>query len=240
MASGKQTPRQKMINLMYLIFIAMLALNMSKEVLSAFGLMNEKLEASNAKTTDNNNAFLASLEVKASENTEKFGPLYEKASQIQKLSSEYYNYLGDLKNRMTEKLEDDQDYEVMDKSDFLDQEFFQGDNYTKEGKDFVGRIDGYRIEVSRILGEDFKEVASTLDSRFSTGENGKATNRDGKKIDWLDYHIKGFPLVASLPPWWIKWSAISKTFAQRHSLCRPIRRHSLHVARLGGNRGIQS
>ena len=198
MASGKQTPRQKMINLMYLIFIAMLALNMSKEVLSAFGLMNEKLEASNAKTTDNNNAFLASLEVKASENTEKFGPLYEKASQIQKLSSEYYNYLGDLKNRMTEKLEDDQDYEVMDKSDFLDQEFFQGDNYTKEGKDFVGRIDGYRIEVSRILGEDFKEVASTLDSRFSTGENGKATNRDGKKIDWLNNHIKGFPLVASM------------------------------------------
>ncbi len=38
MAGGKLTPRQKMINLMYLVFIAMLALNMSKEVLSAFGL----------------------------------------------------------------------------------------------------------------------------------------------------------------------------------------------------------
>ena len=37
MASGKETPRQKMINLMYLVFIAMLALNMSKEVLTAFG-----------------------------------------------------------------------------------------------------------------------------------------------------------------------------------------------------------
>ena len=44
MAGGKLTPRQKMINLMYLVFIAMLALNMSKEVLSAFGLMNEKFE----------------------------------------------------------------------------------------------------------------------------------------------------------------------------------------------------
>jgi len=57
MAGGKQTPRQKMINLMYLIFIAMLALNMSKEVLAAFGLMNEKLEQSNAKTDENNLAF---------------------------------------------------------------------------------------------------------------------------------------------------------------------------------------
>jgi hypothetical protein len=43
MAGGKLTPRQKMINLMYLVFIAMLALNMSKEVLTAFGLMNEKI-----------------------------------------------------------------------------------------------------------------------------------------------------------------------------------------------------
>ena len=34
MASGAESPRQKMINLMYLVFIAMLALNMSKEVLS--------------------------------------------------------------------------------------------------------------------------------------------------------------------------------------------------------------
>ena len=38
MAGGKLSPRQKMINLMYLVFIAMLALNMSKEVLKAFGL----------------------------------------------------------------------------------------------------------------------------------------------------------------------------------------------------------
>lgn len=198
MASGKQTPRQKMINLMYLIFIAMLALNMSKEVLSAFGLMNEKLEASNEKTTENNKLFLASLETKANDNAEKFGPLYQKATQIQDLSSDYYNDLQKLKDRMTEELEDKKDYEVMDKSDFLDQEFFQGDNYTKEGQEFVARIDNYRSKVSSILGNGYDDVVSTLENRFSTGENGKATNREGKKIDWLDYHFKGFPLVASL------------------------------------------
>ena len=42
MAGGKVTPRQNMINLMYLVFIAMLALNMSKEVLTAFGNFNDK------------------------------------------------------------------------------------------------------------------------------------------------------------------------------------------------------
>ena len=54
MAGGKLTPRQKMINLMYLVFIAMLALNMSKEVLSAFGLMNEKFESVNDFSTTYN------------------------------------------------------------------------------------------------------------------------------------------------------------------------------------------
>ena len=72
MAGGKQTPRQKMINLMYLIFIAMLALNMSKEVLAAFGLMKVKMEDSNAKTSQDNLAFLGSLETKASENAAKY------------------------------------------------------------------------------------------------------------------------------------------------------------------------
>ena len=58
MAGGKQSPRQKMINLMYLVFIAMMALNMSKEVLSAFGLMNEKLALSNVRTGERNACLL--------------------------------------------------------------------------------------------------------------------------------------------------------------------------------------
>jgi hypothetical protein len=43
MASGAESPRQKMINLMYLVFIAMLALNMSKEVLTTFGEIEEEV-----------------------------------------------------------------------------------------------------------------------------------------------------------------------------------------------------
>ena len=73
MASGKQSPRQKMVNLMYLVFICMLALNMSKEVLSAFGFMNEKLTENNASTTIKNNDAYANLATKASEQAAKFG-----------------------------------------------------------------------------------------------------------------------------------------------------------------------
>lgn len=44
MVGGKLIFRQKMINLMYLVFIVMLVMNVLKEVIFVFGLMNEKFE----------------------------------------------------------------------------------------------------------------------------------------------------------------------------------------------------
>ncbi len=199
MASGKLSPRQKMINLMYLIFIAMLALNMSKEVLAAFGLMNKKLEASNNKATENNLAFLESLGTKASEDAAKYEELYKDAQKIKQLSQEYYDYLENLKSQMVEEIEDPTDYEVMDKSDYLDQKLFQGDNLAPQGREFMKRLTEYRTQVSAILGDGFPEVKEALNVRFQTGdENGKVERRDGIKVDWIKYHYEGFPLIASL------------------------------------------
>ena len=199
MAGGKATPRQKMINLMYLIFIAMLALNMSKEVLAAFGLMNVKMETSNTKTTESNLAFLDGLSTKASEDAAKYGDLYTKAGQIKEMSQEYFDYLQSLKDGMLEGVEDPTDYQVMDKSDFLDGKFFQGDNLTPEGEDFLNRINNYRDGVIKILPETMQDVKASVVARFQTGdEDGKVTNRDGEKEDWIFYHYERFPLVASL------------------------------------------
>ena len=200
MASGKQTPRQKMINLMYLIFIAMLALNMSKEVLAAFGLMNEKLEASNSNMDSNNSNFFASLETKATENEEEYGELYQDAQQVKELSDMYYNYLEGLKKEMTADLEDPKDYVVMDKSDYLDQKFFQGDNLGPEGKRFMDQINAYREGVINALPEGkFEPLKAAVKTRFATGDDdGKVEKRDGTRQDWINYHYEGFPLVASL------------------------------------------
>ena len=188
-----------MINLMYLIFIAMLALNMSKEVLAAFGLMNAKLEASNEKASENNQAFLASLETKAGEDAAKYAELYSDAQQIKQLSQEYFDWLEALKAEMVEGIEDPTDYQVMDKSDYLDQKFFQGDNLGPTGKEFMQRINDYRTKVVGILGDGFPDVKDAVVTRFQTGdENGKVEKRDGTKQDWINYHYEGFPLIASL------------------------------------------
>ncbi|MFM1879328.1 MAG: hypothetical protein RLZZ241_2194 [Bacteroidota bacterium] len=199
MASGKQTPRQKMINLMYLIFIAMLALNMSKEVLAAFGLMNEKMEASNAKSSENNLAFLENLGTKASEDAAKYAKSYTDAQRIKSLSDDFNSYLQNLKESMVENIEDPRDYEVMDKSDYLDEKFFQGDNLAEEGQRFLDFITNYREQVLEILGTQYPEVSEAVKTRFQTGdEKGKVTRRDGVEVDWINYHYEDFPLIASL------------------------------------------
>ena len=195
MAGGKLSARQKMINLMYLVFIAMLAMNMSKEVLSAFGVMNEKLTENNVSTTEKNNEAYANLATKASEQAAKFGELNKQANQIKNYSNEFYSYLGELKSKMTADIEDKKNYESMDKTEFLDVYFFKGDGYTPEGQEFLDKINAYRTNVINVLGENSK-FTPTLKDRFSTEpvKNSKTGNTE----EWLKARYEGFPLVASL------------------------------------------
>ena len=102
MAGGKLTPRQKMINLMYLVFIAMLAMNMSKEVLSAFGLMNEKFEASNTSSLKSNEQSLAALDLKAKENKGEFINAAATAHKVSDASKKFYAFIETLKKENME------------------------------------------------------------------------------------------------------------------------------------------
>jgi gliding motility-associated protein GldM len=197
MAQGKLSPRQKMINLMYLVFIAMLALNMSKEVLSAFGLLDKKISERNVATTARNDAFMESLAEKASDAPEQYAALKAKADQVSTVSDELDTYLEGIKTNMmaTLKPEDATDYEVQDKPDYLDRLFFQGDKLKPEGKEFLDKIDKYRSEMVAILGDSlYPDIKQSIIDDFSTAP---VANRDGKKIDWINYNFEGFPLVAS-------------------------------------------
>ena len=195
MAGGKMSARQKMINLMYLVFIAMLAMNMSKEVLSAFGFMNEKLTENNISTTVKNNEAYANLATKASEQAAKFGPLKIQADKIKAYSIDFYDYLETLKGKMTTDVEDMEDYEAMDQTSFLDEYFFKGDKFTKEGQEFLDKINGYRTDVSSVLGSDNKFIP-VLTKRFST--EGVVDKETKIAVPFLKSRYEGFPLVASL------------------------------------------
>lgn len=94
-------PRQLMINLMYLVLTAMLALNITKEVLTAFMTINGSIEKSNGTIIDKNNAFYKSFD--EAENTAdraKVKPYNDKAKEIKAESEKLYKYLEDWKEKM--------------------------------------------------------------------------------------------------------------------------------------------
>ncbi|MFD2917270.1 type IX secretion system motor protein PorM/GldM [Psychroserpens luteus] len=202
MAGGKQSARQKMINLMYLVFIAMIAMTMSKEVLSAFGLMNAKFVRANELATSSNMGMLEGLALKAEEKPEEFRVASNNATQINTISEGFFKYLDSQKALILEKgkfeREENGDLpsEEMDKGDFLDEYWFTGDRLTKAGEAFMERLNKYKADVKAILGDDIKyETAiANFDKRFDTNE---VVNNDGKKQQWLDYHFQGFPAIAS-------------------------------------------
>ena len=184
-----------MINLMYLIFIAMLALNMSKEVLSAFGFMNEKIADSNITATQKNTMAYSDLSQKAQDQEEKYKVLNQKATSIKTESSNFYNYIEGIKTAMFEEDADLTDYEAMDKSDFLDVYFYQKGAISENGQEFLDKMNGYKNSVNTTLGNSYPSVKTSFDQRFDTSD---ITDGEGIVKDYLDYNYVGFPSVASL------------------------------------------
>ena len=203
MAGAANSPRQRMINLMYLVFIAMMALNMGKEVLSAFGLMNEKLQAANERYISTNEAVFAELEQKEQEKPEEYAEALKKARQVRDMSNDYYTYLGALKEDIMSQAgkteAERKDFQVMDKSDKLDEKFFKTDGLKPAGQEFLDKIKGYRDGLIALL--DSKEdeaLINVIKQRFDTGENDKVKDREGNSVGWVQYNYEGFPYIAAV------------------------------------------
>lgn len=220
MAGGKLTPRQKMINLMYLVFIAMLAMNMSKEVLSAFGLMNEKFEDVNTSSTETNEQMLQALKDKAAEAKGEFEIAAATGIKVQAATKKFYDFVATLKEEVLVGVETDENgklpYEAMDKADNLDHSWFTGDGYTARGNEVMKAIETYKAEMKAALGNEKKYAAilKEVEKKFDLSD---VTNKEGIKIKYLDYHFKGFPAIASLAKLSAWQNDVKKTEADVYS-----------------------
>jgi gliding motility-associated protein GldM len=194
MAGGKQTPRQKMINLMYLVFIAMLALNMSKEVLSAFGSINEKLDRANTSYASKNSLALAEISKKADENDE-FKAAAATANAADQLSKTYNDFIALQKEMLLSEVEDKTDYETMDTSGYLDALYYEGGNMTEAGQEFLNQMDTYRNGMVALLGDSNPTLTNQLNSDFNSAD---ITDGEGVVKDYISYNYVAFPLVSSL------------------------------------------
>lgn len=97
MAGYKETPRQKMIGMMYLVLTAMLALNVSVEILEAFVTVNDSVEQTNKTFEDKIDNIYAKFEKQYMINQAKVGPYWEKAQTADQLTEDMITYIETLK-----------------------------------------------------------------------------------------------------------------------------------------------
>lgn len=91
------SPRQKMINLMYIVLTAMLALNVSSDVLDGFTQVHDGLRISNENFDSRNSAIYSQLEAFSEQNPEKGLPWYEKATDVRIATAGMLDLIDSLK-----------------------------------------------------------------------------------------------------------------------------------------------
>lgn len=89
-------PRQQMINMMYLVLTAMLALNITREVLNAFQTINESIQKSNTSITDKNDFYYKQFDLAEANKADhdRVKPWNDKAKEVKQLSDNLVHYLG--------------------------------------------------------------------------------------------------------------------------------------------------
>ncbi|MFG6387918.1 MAG: gliding motility protein GldM [Muribaculaceae bacterium] len=117
----RMSPRQKMINLMYIVLTAMLALNVSSDVLDGFTQVHDGLKRSNINVDQRNSAIYRQLQSLAQQNPEKARTWLEKASEVRMETRKLYMYVDTLKQLIVRKADgDDGDVDNISNRDDLE------------------------------------------------------------------------------------------------------------------------
>lgn len=202
MAGGKLSPRQKMIGMMYLVLTALLALNVSKEIINAFVVIEKGLANTNVQS-DNKNAFIFQAFEKAKRNDEKkVKPLFEKAQTAQKLSKELCDYIKTLRKEMIAQVEgiapaqaDTLKLGLIAKPDDYDNptNYMIGDdpsNVTGKAKELKAKLGKYKSDLQALLPKDAVVDLSSLDTKDTYSFS------DEKTISWEWYNFYHIPVTA--------------------------------------------
>jgi len=227
MAIKKVDTRQKMINMMYLVFIAMLALNISKEVLGTLGILNDDLESSIRELESSSKVSYDQIDDNSENLDYKIAAI--KVSEMKMVSNDFYYFIQTIKDSLinsdSKKFQKEvkvksnrdsiinmTDYQIMDNSQVLDNYLFVKDRNTENGNLFIEKFINYPIVINSILDEilikekeSLKETKVGYDFSFTKLDlnnrfkySEKVVNSEGTLQPYLEYNYKGFPMIASI------------------------------------------
>ena len=196
-------PRQKMINIMYLVLTALLALNVSSEILHAFIVVDKSLMTSNTNLTTANGTLYKSLESKLTDpqTAERAKPWNEKALQAQKLSAELDSYINQLKTDLKKEAGSKmvtvdgvtkEEYKI-DDLEAATRLFGNGPGGQNKGPEFEKKLKDYR---SAMLAID-PEIAAKFTNTFPV-DIQPIKGEDGKEKDFTVAYFHMTPTIAGI------------------------------------------
>jgi gliding motility-associated protein GldM len=161
MAGAKETPRQKMIGMMYLVLTAMLALNVDSAVLERFELINGTLENQIDTNGKRNNATVKSIAAAVEENGNREADVdvRNKATEVRQKTDEIISYMTAIKAEIVEKTGGyDEETQMLvgakDMEELANIMIRQG-----KGKELKAKLDEYTTWLSQAIGQEFPSVA---------------------------------------------------------------------------------
>ncbi len=204
MAHGKETPRQKMIGMMYLVLTALLALNVSKEAVEAFKLVDESLNQTTEINVERNTQVYADFEQKAATNPVKAGPWRNKANDVKNRANEMYDYIQAIKLEIVRTAEGegsdaiDGNQIIVENIHRIDEnnvpsQILIGANMDGKAYDLHSALDDYREFLLGIIGNKNAKLVESIKKTLDTADK---TDPGGEKVSWEIHNFHTLPLIA--------------------------------------------
>lgn len=191
---ARMSPRQKMINLMYIVLTAMLALNVSSDVLNGFTLVEDGLKRTNSNVSDRNAALYMQLEEFTRQNPQKGKPWLDKAADVRRQTLSLYKYIDSLKLAIVRDA-DGVDGKV---DNILNQDNLEASSKVMvtygNGAKLERRLAAYRKYITAYIADPKKQAA--IQKALAT----EPVLQKGSmiKVPWVSGMFENMPVVASV------------------------------------------
>jgi gliding motility-associated protein GldM len=205
MAEYKETPRQKMIAMMYLVLTALLALNVSKEMLDAFLVVNDSVELTNENFASKIDDTYVAFNKKYSNDPVKVKPYLDKAQKARQMSDEMVSYVDSLKYELiarTEKIPVDSARvtrlgKLKNKDDYdTPTNFFMAgseDGSRGNGGALKNKIDTYRQNMLELLTPEERTMV-----KLGLKTDGDYVDANNERLNWVQYNFYHTILAADV------------------------------------------
>lgn len=189
------SPRQKMINLMYVVLMAMLALNVSNDVLKGFTLVAEKLELSTKNSADINGEIYKDFAEQYKANPTKVGEWYERAQKVRTMSDSLYNLADELKMAIVRKADGARAdvHNIRNGEDLEAASQVMLSPLEPRGKELYNAITIYRGRITKMVSDPKKRrlIETSLGTDVPKGARAMGKN-------WQEYIFEATPVAAAV------------------------------------------